>query len=325
MEKINIVLTSSEYYVPYTYVLILSVLKNTYRAIKFYILTADISEESKRKFELLKSRFDFEIEYVYVNLESYPVPKQARANAIVFSKMNLPTFIPNLKKCLVLDSDIIVKIDISEIYDIDLEDKYVAWVPDQINSLTTKEKYWFQKFCMEPEKLYINSGVLLLNLDEYKKDKIEEKILINYEKYKDDILFFDQDLLYITLSDKCIYLPYEYNYLSQLPYTDSDLKNKLKYSSKIIHFGADYKPWFYPLEEQAEIWWEYARQTPYYEEILKRMSDINTKVYCYDVKFYNKYKIKYLFYKLMQNLSFGKSRHKYMLKKHFYRAKLQSF
>ena len=272
METINIVLTSSEYYAPYTYVLMLSILENTSREIKFYIMTNDMTDLTKDRFEKLKEKHNFEIEYVAVDTKDYPLPKQQRANAIVYSKMNLPKFIPDLKKCLVFDSDIIVKIDVGEIYDIDLGDNYVAWVPDQIDVTLKKESYWLDNFNMSKDKQYINSGVLLLNLEAYKKDNIEQKLIENYEKFKDDILFFDQDLFYITLSDKCIYLDYEYNYLSQLPYTDSKLKERLKETSKIIHYGADLKPWFYPLEEQAEVWWSYARKTPFYEEILKRMT-----------------------------------------------------
>ena len=272
METINIVLTSSEYYAPYTYVLMLSILENTSREIKFYIMTNDMTDLTKDRFEELKNRKNCEIEYVFVDTKNYPLPKQQRANAIVYSKMNLPKFIPDLKKCLVFDSDIIVKTDVGKIYDIDLGDNYVAWVPDQIDITLKKETYWLDNFNMPKDKQYINSGVLLLNLDAYKKDNIEQKLLENYEKFKDDILFFDQDLFYITLSDKCIYLDYEYNYLSQLPYTDKTVKERLKKTAKIIHYGADLKPWFFPLEEQAEIWWSYARKTPFYEEILKRMT-----------------------------------------------------
>ena len=328
METINIVLTSSEYYAPYTYVLMLSILENTSREIKFYIMTNDMTDLTKDRFEKLKEKHNFEIEYVAVDTKDYPLPKQQRANAIVYSKMNLPKFIPNLKKCLVFDSDIIVKIDVGEIYDIDLGDNYVAWVPDQIDITLKKEKMWLDNFNMPKNKQYINSGVLLLNLEAYKKDNIEQKLIENYKKFKDDILFFDQDLFYITLSDKCIYLDYEYNYLSQAPYTDPKLKNRLRQSSKIIHYGFDYKPWNYPEEEQAEIWWQYARKTPFYEELLYRMNcnAVNNKLYksLNSIFHYNKNLILYYKYKILVNLVFGKTKERYKFKKHFFKQKVNN-
>ena len=176
---------------------------------------------------------------------------------------------------------------------------------------------------MPKNKQYINSGVLLLNLEAYKKDNIEQKLIENYEKFKDDILFFDQDLFYITLSDKCIYLDYEYNYLSQLPYTDSKLKERLKETSKIIHYGADLKPWFYPLEEQAEVWWSYARKTPFYEEILLRMNETRNRYYLENLKNRSHNQFNYLKYRFLLNFVTGKTKLRYKHKKQFYKQKLQ--
>ena len=78
-----------------------------------------------------------------------------------------------------------MKIDVGEIYDIDLGDNYVAWVPDQIDITLKKEKMWLDNFNMPKNKQYINSGVLLLNLEAYKKDNIEQKLIENYKKFKD--------------------------------------------------------------------------------------------------------------------------------------------
>ena len=40
----------------------------------------------------------------------------------------------------------------------------------------------------------------------------------------------------------------------------------------IIHFAAYPKPWDYPLVGFGDRWWYYARDSVYYEEILRRMS-----------------------------------------------------
>ncbi|MCQ2581830.1 MAG: glycosyltransferase family 8 protein [Alphaproteobacteria bacterium] len=317
----NIVLTTSNYYVPYTYVCMQSILESTFGDIVFYILSNDISEESKEKIENLRKIRDFDIKYVPVNTSTYPIPKQARAASIVYAKMYLPDLIPDVDKCIVLDSDIIVKCDLSEIYNIDLKGKYVAWVPDQIDTRIKKERYWFDAFNMPKEKLYINSGVLILNLSLYKKDQISSKINQVYKTYKDDIRFFDQDILYILLSDKCIYLDYKYNYLSQLPYTDPKVKKKLKKECQIIHYGAEYKPWLYLDEEKAEIWWSYARKTPFYEEILSRMIDFKISqrpqfdyhtMYMLAHPIY--FKLKKLRYRLLKHITFGHKRQHYRKK-----------
>lgn len=329
MEKINIVLTSSEYYIPYTYVLMQSILENTNRTLKFYILTTDITEISQEKFNILKQIRDFDIEFIYVDLNNYPIPKQARANSIVYAKMNIPKFIPELKKCLVFDSDIIVQTDIGKIYDINLEENYVAWVADPID--VTLRPSWVDKFSISKEKQYINSGVLVFNLELYKNDNIESKLLENYQKFKKDIVFFDQDLLYITLNKKSIYLDYKYNYLCQLKYDKPGLKEQLRQNALIIHYGTDKKPWVYPDSEKAEIWWDYARRTPYYEIILQRMLKVNPNLepvrkLTAELKDAFKYRqnvLKYWRYKLMAKIMFGQKKEHYIKKKQIWKNKIR--
>lgn len=326
-EEINVVLTSSEYYVPYTYVLMQSILENTNRKIHFYILTYDISSISKENFEILKNIKDFKIDYVYIDIKQYPIPKQMRANPIVYAKMNLPQFLPELKKCIVLDSDIIVLTDIGKIYDIDLGDNYVAWVKDPIDVEINPR--WIVNFGLPKEKSYINSGVLILNLDAYKKDNIEEKLLKNYAKFQKDILFFDQDLLYITLSEKCIYLDYKYNYLCALPYDEPGLKDAIRSRAEIIHYGTDKKPWVLPNLELAYIWWQYARRTPYYEIILERMfAGIKNKSALSKEDFacvtsYRKNVLAYWRYKLLSKITFGKTKKHYKEKRILWKEKIK--
>lgn len=40
----------------------------------------------------------------------------------------------------------------------------------------------------------------------------------------------------------------------------------------IIHYAGFCKPWDEPTEEFGEVFWDYARRTPYYETLLYRMS-----------------------------------------------------
>lgn len=264
--KIHIVLTSSEYYIPYTCVCLISIIKKTKRNIQFHILSNDISDQSKN---MLNSIYK-NISYHKVDVTNYPIPKQSRAASIVYSKLFLPTILPDLDRVIVLDSDIIVLDDIEKIWDTNLKDNYVAWVKDPIN-IKLKSAFHVKKINLKYD--YINSGVLLLNLKKYKEDGIEVKIWEKYKDYKDKISFFDQDMLYICLSEKCVYIDYIYNYLPTLEYQTNGINDYCDKNAKIIHYGTDKKPWFYPNSKFANIWWQYARQTPFYEEILARMID----------------------------------------------------
>lgn len=75
--------------------------------------------------------------------------------------------------------------------------------------------------------------------------------------------------------------------------------------SKIIHYLGSCKPWINTLEYKADIWWKYARNTPYYEDILQCLvqiqnSEHNTRIqkiaYILDHVWY--FKIKKISYKI---------------------------
>lgn len=88
-------------------------------------------------------------------------------------------------------------------------------------------------------------------------------------------MYFKDDIKYLDMSWN-----YEFEHanirkqylIERLPLNIMTEYLNAKANPKIIHFAGDRKPWRYPDEEYAEIWWEYARKTPFYEEILKRMT-----------------------------------------------------
>lgn len=108
--------------------------------------------------------------------------------------------------------------------------------------------------------------------------------------------------------------------------TFSNMKNIYdKDKTKIIHYPGLEKPWFYPEMELANIWWSYARKTPFYEEIMKRMTISGIALppppgkHCQisDYALYWKYKI-------LQNFVTGKTKQRYFKKKHIYKQKIQN-
>ncbi|MDR0618122.1 MAG: hypothetical protein LBG23_05145 [Endomicrobium sp.] len=74
--------------------------------------------------------------------------------------------------------------------------------------------------------IYINAGVLLLNLKNLRADNVN-KSWINLAE-KESFPFHDQDIINLTCKGKIVFLPPEYNFATD--------------NAKIIHF-ANNKPW----------------------------------------------------------------------------------
>ena len=268
--SINIVLTSSDIYASYTSVTIASILSNTpqNRNIKFYIITEDFSDKNKQLIEWLKSIHDFEIEYKYINCKelNLPIAPQSRVSNIAYARLLIGSLFPNLKKCIICDSDLVFNHNIAELYDIDLENKIVSIAADPLQR--EGKDYWWEQLNVSPQYPYLNTGVILADVEKFRKHNIEKNIFENYGIYRYQVHFIDQDLLYMTLSNNNKLLDSRWNYLPNIYYTDTSLKNELKNNAFVYHFGGGAKPWISENVEYFQIWWKYAKLSPFYEKIL---------------------------------------------------------
>ena len=94
-------------------------------------------------------------------------------------------------------------------------------------------------------------------------------------------LFHDQDILNAILNKNCKIISEVYNYMLNIDYYENliDIAPKELLESHyknikdatILHYAGVKKPWNLPHLFKANLWWEYARKTPYYEEILFKM------------------------------------------------------
>jgi lipopolysaccharide biosynthesis glycosyltransferase len=111
-----------------------------------------------------------------------------------------------------------------------------------------------------------NTEVQLLKLAQTMKVYFVDQCISNYF-YKNDVTYFPLTWNY-QINDK---ERQDFGLLRSLPVKTLNTVLETRKSPKIVHFSGPFKPWFYPAEEYADIWWKYARQTPFYEEILAQM------------------------------------------------------
>ena len=95
-----------------------------------------------------------------------------------YFRLFLPELYPQYDKILYLDSDITIVGDISELYNTDMGTNLVAAAPDDIIQYNKV----FQDYAelvvgVESYTKYFNAGVLLMNLDQLRKFKFQEKFI----------------------------------------------------------------------------------------------------------------------------------------------------
>ena len=166
-------------------------------------------------------------------------------------KFLIPELFPDIDRILYLDGDLIVRVDIGEFYDCDLEDYYAAAVIDS-GSMYYKHQY------VQKVTNYFNSGVMLLNLKKLRNERVTEQLL-ETKKNLNDTSLMDQNVFNLVFDKKVKLLPIRYNFMpvslerayskwtiaqvNEIYGTSYDNKKQLFQDAAIIHYSSKDKPW----------------------------------------------------------------------------------
>ena len=168
----------------------------------------------------------------------------------------------DIKKVIYFDSDIIVNLDINELWKVELGDKILAAVPENANKSIDAKKFF--PMCREgivKGDDYFNSGVLLMNLEKLRAEEnlIHEGLIfrIEHTHYRN----FDQDILNYCFSKSYLKLPVRFNRFVG----SARVNGELNVDNKICHYaGATLR--LDMNEPPNKIFMKYFLKTPWFDE-----------------------------------------------------------
>lgn len=291
------VLACNDYYVPYLAAMLESIVENATQQRKYeiFVLTTDISVKNQKILKNLverDSRFYFQVVNVKNFFDSTSLFVHTHISVETYYRFFILKFFSNTKKVLYLDSDMVVNSDIAELFDIELGENYIAACSDidlagsiKIKGHEDQAAYVKNVIGVIGSTEYFQAGVLLFNVKKMLErasceDLLKKALERNWNYMDQDILnnVFQKDILYLDQSWNVI-MNWEtdsdcrLNYLKNAPLNLYTQYLAARKNPKIIHYAGFQKPWDVPDCDFAEYFWKYARQTPFYEEILRRMTE----------------------------------------------------
>ena len=301
-QTINIVLSSDNNYAIYIPVLIESLYHTASKKYEYVITIADANITDDTKNSIAYNAKEYEnITINYVNID-YIISKYKNL-FVTFAHFTVSTYIrffiadllPDVDKVIYLDIDLLIKSDISELYEINIENHMIAAAVDacyarQLYFNKHSEVAYSENILGLPKGISeFNAGVLLINLKKWRDDNLTSKCLDKLAEIGTPRVL-DQCILNAVIKQDDIYkLPVEWNYvwhaeLENLePITKSNTFNEIidNYNKKInqikiIHYTSGVKPWniydSYPnktvIGYLAEEWWSTAAKTGIYTQLL---------------------------------------------------------
>lgn len=235
----NILYSSDDNYVRISMISIASLLENNMEEKKINIYYIDDGISYSNKEELVNLVKKFKRNLIFIESE--------KLNTEFIEKTNYPKagylrlLISNIiseDKIIYIDCDTLILGPLKEIWNIELSNYAVA------GTLDTVQNYVATSIGMETNERYINAGVLLLNLDYWRKNKIEDKIIKFFNQYNGRVPHHDQGVINGVLKNKILIMKPQYNLMSQFfIYKANELKKmynlKNFYSQKQINDAID--------------------------------------------------------------------------------------
>jgi lipopolysaccharide biosynthesis glycosyltransferase len=197
------------------------------------------------------------------------LPVVGEFTAAMWYRILLPDLLPHVDRVLYLDVDTIVADSLDPLVLEDLTGHYLAAVT---NVFQENHLYRPRSLGLPGPDVYFNSGVLLMNLDEMRRDGCSAALRKFAVANRDRIEWPDQDALNVVLGSKRLALHPRWNVMNSLrfPWSEDvfgpDAVNEALRSPAIRHFEGpgDNKPWHYMCERDGrELYLRHRRATPW--------------------------------------------------------------
>lgn len=286
-QGIPVVFATDDNYVAYCAVAVFSMIQNANpdNFYEVYILYDSISQINRIRLERLSAEYA-KVRCVCVHdyIANLKVLEYGHLTIASAYRLVIPDILPQYKKIIYLDSDIVVNGDIAEMYQIDIGDNILGAAHGYYRNEPGDWQYeYIANHLHIATEHFFNAGILIMNTEAFRKHDVKEKCFSLLEQ-RTDLYYMDQCVLNIVCEGKVHFLPPEWNYEwlflfygnnQSLYYKDKKLE--LMENPAIVHYDGTEKPWNYPSQILSDYFWYYARQTIFYEEILHASQIQNVK------------------------------------------------
>lgn len=273
IKEIPIFFSTDDNYIPYLDVAISSLIANASKKYEYRIivLNTGLNEENVCKIRQ-NEKAGFKIDFVNISKEVERIKSRLKDvyhfSVVTYYRLFIGSLFPQYDRVVYLDCDLVVLGDISQLYDTELGDNILGAAPEQFVQNTREFRLYAEKAIGVDPDGYVNAGVLLMNLKEFRKNKIEEKFIRLITEYDFDLLDPDQAYLNYLCLGKIHVLPNGWN-KEPMPLDCEGKKN-------IVHYALYKKPWQYDDVIDGEHFWHYAEKSPFFEQICFRRNSFGS-------------------------------------------------
>lgn len=218
--------------------------------LKIYLLNQDIPQEwfSQIRIYLQEMGGDLiDCKLIGSQFQMNWSNKLPHINHMTFARYFIPDFVTE-DKVLYLDSDLIVTGDLTDLFELDLGENYLAAARSCFGA-----------------GVGFNAGVLLINNKKWRSETIRQKLIDLTEKEHENVAEGDQSILNMLFYDSYIEINETFNYQIGFDRGAAEqghawiLEKSINLLPKILHYISQDKPWNqFSVGRLRENWWNYS-------------------------------------------------------------------
>lgn len=249
--------------------------------ITVYVLSADIRLENKDKLQSICQNYKrTKIKFIPAKDISRKLDMEVivdRGSLSQYARLFVSSDLPdNLGRVLYLDCDTMFRQSVRELWNLDLHGKTIGALMDAFS------KYYRANINLEENDIMFNSGVMLIDLDKWRRNKVEDKLLEFISSKNGWIQQGDQGALNAVLSkDTFCFEPrfnsvtifYDFNYKEMMIYrrppefyTEEEVREAVE-KPLLVHFTTSFKslrPWVKGCRHRyMNEWIKYEKLSPW--------------------------------------------------------------
>lgn len=274
MKETVVVFATDKNYMYYTGVTLQSLIDHTSQENKYLIviLHEDLSPDEQQFFYSLTDQKN-NISLKLVDMSDW-INKIGRENFFTggrypiaaYYRLFLPEILSDIDKVVYLDSDMLVRADIAKLANTDLHGYALGAVKDVFSvrfphTAAQIDKYLYcrRNLHLETGRYYLNSGMLVLDLEYLRKMNFRQHVLkclatgISFS-------YVDQDIFNMIFQDQ---------YCEIDPCWNTIVQHYSKYDACCIMHFASLAPWNSLIKPYSDLWHNYAKTLPFYQTMME--------------------------------------------------------
>ena len=238
------------------------------------MISNDFTEENKDILKSVEQNYSNHCNISFINM-TYIYNEQKTSTKSKYYRLSIHDKLPNIDKIIYLDGDTMIFEDLTELINLDMKEYFILGFLDNL--------YWALREYSIKNAIVLNSGVLLMNLKSLRINNITDKFISFMRSQNNSVAQEDQTVINYVLQKNISTLPPKYGMWAFSnnfeAYKHNEVQNKkYRYNKNeylkayknpaILHYTGS-KPFRDKDAIFYSLWWDYAKKTKYYKDIIK--------------------------------------------------------